>query len=167
MEGLKHVEKIREYCDYIEKHLLNVGKAWGMVQEACKDMNVISDDWLWGIIDTMIKQHDVSKMSPEEFIQYQQNFFPVGEKDSSRFADAWKHHLEHNPHHWENWTNRKETFPNEMACHCVCMVCDWIAMGIQFGDTAEEYYQNNMDDIVLPQWAVEFVREIFDRLRTT
>lgn len=165
MEGLEHIHKIRMYCEYIEDHLLNVARSWKVLQEACKDMNVIYDDYLYWNIDAMVRSHDVSKMSHEEFIPYQRNFFPVGDKDPSAFGLAWQHHLEHNPHHWEKWTTTEEKFPNEQACHCVCMVIEWMAMGMRFGDTAEKYYEENRHKIELPEWAEKFVGEIFERLR--
>ncbi len=165
MEGVKHINKIREYCDYVEEHLLNVERSWFILQSTCKDMPIIYDDYCYWYIDAMVKNHDVSKMSTEEFIPYQRNFYPVDEKDNAIFGIAWQHHLIHNPHHWENWTNIKEKFPNEQACHCVCMVIDWMAMGMKFGDTAEEYYNANKHKINIPGWSVEFINEIFKKLR--
>lgn len=167
MEGIDHINKIRAYCDYVEDHLLNVEKSWQTMQAACKDMNFIYDDFLFWTIDAMVQSHDISKMSAEEFIPYQRNFYPVGEKDPSAFGLAWQHHLEFNPHHWENWTNIKEKHPNEQACHCVCMVIDWMAMGLKFGDTAEKYYEANRHKIELPEWAEKFIREIFEHLRVS
>lgn len=164
MQGLQHIRRIRDYCDYIEEHLCNVSKAWAILQRDCADMHPLYDDHLWSVIDQMILEHDISKMSYEEFIPYQQNFFPVGEKDGTRFEAAWEHHALHNPHHWENWTKAEESFPNESACHCVCMVCDWMAMGMKFGDTAESYYAKHSARINLPEWADKLVREIFVRL---
>jgi len=168
MEGLKHTAKIREYCDYIDEHLLNVGKAWKILQEKCGDIHPFYDDHLWAFMDSEIKNHDISKMAPEEFIQYQRQFFPVGEapeRDNPVFAAAWRNHKNENPHHWENWTKQNhEIFPNERACHCVMMVCDWMAMGMKFGDTVEEFYKRKKDEIELPDWAVKLIREIFARL---
>lgn len=166
MDGVQHINKIREYCDYIEDHLLNVEKAWEIIKVSCKDMNVIYDDYLYWKIDAMVQAHDVSKMSDEEFLPYCHNFFPIGlEKDPAGFAAAWEHHKTYNPHHWENWTKIRETYPNEQACHCVCMIIDWMAMGMKFGDTAEKYYEANRHKIELPEWAEKFVGEIFERLR--
>ena len=88
MIGIQHINKIREYCDYVEEHLLNVEKSWDILQVACKDMNIIYDDYLFWNIDAMVRAHDVSKMSSEEFIPYQRNFFPFGEKDESGFTKA-------------------------------------------------------------------------------
>lgn len=165
MEGLKHINKIREYCDYLEEHLLNVEKAWKILQETCKDMNFIWDDYLFWSIDAMVKSHDISKMSAEEFIPYQRNFFPVGEKDSKAFHSAWLHHIDHNTHHWEKWTTIRERMPNEQYAYCVCMVIDWMAMGMKFGDTAQAYYEANSHKINLPEWAVKTIYQIFDAIK--
>jgi Family of unknown function (DUF5662) len=165
MNGLKHIQQIREYCDYLEEHLLNVGIAWKILQHKCRDMDFIIDDWKFVTIDQWIHEHDVSKMSAEEFIPYQQQFFPVGDtpaRDNPVFAAAWEHHKQCNPHHWETWT-QETGLAQEL--HCVCMVVDWMAMGMKFGDTAEEYYRNNAEKIPLPDWAVRFCEEIFAHLR--
>ena len=44
------------------------------------------------------------------------------------------------------------------------MVLDWMAMGYKFGDTAQEYYEKNKEKIELPDWAIEFIYEIFRRV---
>lgn len=166
MKLYKSTAKIREYCDYIDEHAYNVMEAWKTFQNACKNMNVVYDDHLWATIDEMIKSHDISKVSSEEFIQYQQKFYPVGESDSTGFDSAMAHHFANNPHHPQNWTKIKSYAPNELACHCVCMVCDWMAMSKKFGDTAEKYYESHKDKIPpLPEWAVNFLDEIFEALR--
>ena len=174
MNGYKYTARIREYCDSIDEHLRNVAASWKRIQETCKDLNVISDDHLFWCIDSMIKEHDVSKMSHEEFIPYQRNFFPLTDPNVAGFGedpdgDAWEaalsHHHKNNKHHWENWTQIKPYAPNELACHCVCMVCDWMAMGLKFDDTAEAYYEANKEKIDLPEWADKFLEEIFERIR--
>jgi hypothetical protein len=164
MRALERIDKIREYCDYVERHLLNVKAAWRIVQDNCGQLHPLHDDHCRAFMDNEIIHHDLSKMSPEEFIPYQRQFFPVGErpkKDNAEFAAAWENHKRCNPHHWESWTKRTESFPNENACHCVMMVCDWMAMGMEFGDTAEEYYERSKDKINLPDWAIRLIREIF------
>lgn len=166
-EGLSRIAKIREQCDYLEEHFKNIAWAWKVLQEKCKDMQFIWDDYLWATIDGMVKEHDLSKFSKEEFIPYCNRFFPVhaGDKDDpvvkAEFNTAWKHHKEHNPHHWQNWASKKYYNPHEAECHCVCMVVDWMAMGKKVGDTAPEYYERNKDKINLPEWAVKFIMEIF------
>jgi hypothetical protein len=56
------------------------------------------------------------------------------------------------------------SMPIEWAVHCTHMVIDWMAMGYKFGDTAQQYYEANKDKIELPDYAVDFIYEIFKRL---
>lgn len=78
--------------------------------------------------------HDMSKFSPTELGQYvryfEQGISPrdVALKRGEVFS-AWRHHVGHNPHHWEYWIDRQETkvVPLEMPTpYFVEMVCDWI-----------------------------------------
>ena len=187
VNGLFHIIKIREYCDYVEEHLRHVEESWMTLREKCQKMRFVYDDYTYWSIDHMVKEHDMSKLSPEEFIQYQRNFFPVKEgdpkalfvptdeqnqieKDAAKagFKEAWEHHKSANGHHWQNWTKNEPYYnPYEAECHCVCMVIDWMAMGLKFGDTAESYYEGHKDEIKLPEWAVTFIHEIFEALKVS
>ena len=71
-----------------------------------------------------------------------------------------------NPHHWENWTANIEClgFPDSWEIDCAHMICDWMAMGYSFGDTAQQYYENNKNKIHLPEFAMPFIYQIFDRI---
>ena len=160
------IYKTKKYLDYLHKHIQNVSKAWTVLVERCSDMSFIRNDSLYFAIDKELEFHDLSKLSPEEFIPYRKQFFPVNEdeKKHSGFAKAWKHHKENNLHHWETWTQKEFNNTDEWQIHCVHMVVDWMAMGYQFGDTAQEYYEKN-NKINLPQYAVDFIYEIFRRLK--
>ena len=165
MKAILEIERTREYLDYLEEHIKNVQKAWGILQEKCKDMRFIWDDSYFHEIDKEIKYHDLSKLSECEFIQYRKAFFPAdGEiEDKESMASAWEHHKQNNPHHWETWTNGG----GDWEKNCVHMICDWMAMGFKFGDTAQEYYEKNKDDIIIPGYAVDFMYEIFLRIGTS
>ena len=170
MKGLIHVTKIREYCDYLEEHLENVAWAWKLLQEKCKDMKFVWDDFMYATIESMVEEHDLSKFSAEEFMPYCNKFFCVegepNDRTEDEFMAAWDHHKEKNKHHWENWADKEFYHPYEAECHCVCMVIDWMAMGKKFGDTAQEYYEKNKGRIKLPDWAIRFIYEIFERIKT-
>lgn len=168
MKAIKRIEKIREYCDYLEDHINNVAKAWEILKKKCVEMSFIKDDDTFCAISKMIDLHDNTKLSDREFIQYQRKFFSVGfvnSEDDRRFTDAWNHHVRHNPHHWENWTLIAIHDKELLKSHCVCMICDWMAMGMKFGDTAQEYYEKNSCKIQLPDWAITFIYEIFNCLK--
>ncbi len=167
---LSQINKTRDYLNYIENHIWNVQKAWNLLKQKCKDMRFIHDDWYFNSINNLIENHDLSKLSEFEFIQYRKRFFPTEKEkeigiDVKIFEKAWEHHKENNPHHWENWTKQKFKNPYEWEIHCVCMVCDWIGMSFEFGDSAQEYYEKNKNKIELPDYAIDFIYEIFKRIK--
>jgi len=164
MKGIAYIQSSRDYLDYIEEHLLNIEQSWKVLNKRCKDMRFIYDDFYHAIIEAMIDEHDLSKFSQHEFVQYRDKFFPVGAEDNEGFSQAWGHHKTHNPHHWENWTVGQFYNPNEWECHCVCMVVDWMAMGLKFGDTAQDYYEKNRGNINLPRHGVDLIYQIFHRI---
>jgi hypothetical protein len=168
MKILEEINKTREYLDYIEEHVLNVKKAWEELKLKCKDMRFIYDDFYYFSIDTEIEHHDLSKMSEQEFIQYRKAFYPTDdEKWNCKYniSSAWEHHKDNNPHHWENWTSMENrSHPNEWEVHCVCMICDWMAMSYKFGGTAKSYYEKNKDKINISGDFITFIYQIFDRI---
>lgn len=159
---LETIQKTREYLDYIERHYLNVQKAWEELNTKCQGygFNWIYDNVIWDEINGNIKDHDLSKLSQYEFVQYRQFFYPTSNetKDKELMNEAWLHHLEKNKHHWQNWT---QSNPNHIP-FLIENICDWMAMGYEFGDTAKEYYENNKTKINLPEWAEKEMYEIFD-----
>lgn len=159
MKGQDHIDKIREYLNYLEEHLENVEHAFTEISDACKDMSWVSDDFSWHTLRAEVELHDWSKFSVEEFIPYCENFFPVkGDvKDEEAFSAAWENHKKENHHHHETAKTVLDT---------VHMVIDWTAMGYKFGDTAQQYYEENKDRIQLSDEQVEFIYEIFDRINS-
>ena len=78
--------------------------------------------------------HDLSKFSPTEFFQYVK-YFEVGKSprdvalDMGEQFTAWRHHVGHNPHHWEYWVDNQKgvLVPLEMPTpYFIEMICDWI-----------------------------------------
>lgn len=45
MKALSIIEKTQEYLDYVKEHILNVEKAFKVVEEKCSDMRFIYDDF--------------------------------------------------------------------------------------------------------------------------
>lgn len=165
MKALDLIYATRKYLDYIENHILNVEKAWKEITEKCKDMRFVYDDFYWGSIDHQIKNHDVSKLSEQEFVQYRKAFYPTNEEPKYDCKEAWQHHYENNSHHWENWTKKEYNNPWEEEMDIVHMIVDWTAMGYNFGDTAQEYFEKNKDKIKIPEIHERFMYEIFNRLK--
>jgi len=168
METLCLIKKTREYLDYIEIHIRNVIRAWVELQDKCKDMRFIHDDYVFHSIDSEVTLHDKSKLSEAEFVQYRKAFYPLADEPKYDMTSAWEHHKKNNLHHWESWTKNISLWgnnPYKWEIHCVHMVIDWMAMGYKFGDTAQEFYEKNKGKIILPSYAVDFIYQIFKRLK--
>lgn len=161
MDGYKQIAKTREYLDYIEEHLFNVNKAFIELSEACNGkMGWVGDDGAWFGVKREVEQHDISKFSSEEFVQYRQKFFPVANENTkeivdANFTEAFEHHKENNLHHHETIRNFTDI---------IHMVIDWTAMGYKFGDNPREYYESNKSKIQLDEKYIEFMYELFDAL---
>jgi hypothetical protein len=165
---LETIKRTRDYLDYIEEHYNNVQKAWFILKDKCWDMDFIKDRDKFEALDRDIKNHDISKLSLEEFVPYRDKFFKGSDFEEDlieeRFKFAWENHKEMNDHHWQTWTknNYVDSYMQEVCC--VHMVCDWMAMSMKFGDTAKDYYENNKDKIDLPEWSEILMYKIFDRI---
>lgn len=75
----------RKYEAYLGRHIEAVREAGPKLGVPTEQLNV----------------HDASKWEGEEFYGYAMHFFGGGAPDD--FANAWLHHIHHNPHHWEHW----------------------------------------------------------------
>jgi len=162
MKAYEYINKTREYLDYLEDHIRNVEKAWKILQDKCKNFKFIYDDGSFFYLDAKIKEHDLSKFSEFEFIQYRKAFYPTSHESKYDMSEAWEHHKKNNDHHWENWKNSEDA--DQYLC-LVHNIVDWMAMGLHLGNTAQEYYENNKDKIKLPKWARNRMYEIFDCLK--
>jgi hypothetical protein len=179
MEILNKINQTRCYLDYIENHINNILKAWNIIQDKCKDMDFMKDAIFILKLNDEIVNHDISKLSEHEFVQYRKNFFPTDlEKElkelfddqhavkcEKEFNNAWEHHLKNNMHHWQSWTKTCQYNDNDWKIHCVHMICDWMAMSYQFNDTAESFYEKNKHNMNIPDYAESFIYEIFIRIK--
>lgn len=115
----------KKYNEYLSRHI-------NAVQQAA--------DWLYSnsIIDCELdlSEHDLSKYSKEEYGPYDRHFYPdeAGKGTDKEFKEAWKHHYENNPHHWEYWlTGDEQPIPMPKR-YVVEMVCDEMAFGFIKGN---------------------------------
>ena len=166
LKGHDYIDATRKYLDYLEEHLNNVAKAFDELSRACEGMHWVSSDYDWHSIKHDVYLHDLSKFSPDEFVQYRAKFYPVKlnipdcgfelEEFNKDFDLACAHHKKHNSHHWESIKYYRDF---------IHMIIDWTAMSYKFGDTPWGFYEKNKSQIKLPSWAERDVEEIFERLR--
>lgn len=132
----------KEYEKYILEHLKNVKKAYEFIK---KNLPEILKDCDIDKLDEMIKNHDASKYSEEEFMPYAEHFYgkTKGTKteDDIEFQKAWKHHYETNSHHPQYWKGA------EMDQESIIeMICDWWSFGWKKNNLYEliDFYESNI-----------------------
>ena len=132
-EGAPDYQK--EYKDYVDAHKERVEEFSTWLLSSCPevfegvDVEVFKD---------LIKEHDESKYSEEEFEPYAQKWFG-DRKKTFEYEEAWKHHWMTNEHHPEYWLG--EDMP---LIYILEMICDWGSFSIASGDIGElsEFYYN-------------------------
>lgn len=152
-----------EYFKYIMKHKINVFKC--CVSKAKRKIEVQEyDSALMLFIHAFT--HDMSKFRLSEFIPYAKWFYgkygvkydtanvekikdlisdlEIRDKYEKEFNEAWKKHYSRNKHHWNYWENK--TMPYR---YILQMICDWEAMGMNFGNSAAVFYIDNCEKIKL------------------
>jgi hypothetical protein len=127
----------KEYRDYVNAHKARVEKFADWLNDNCPELfyeNNIDPDIWWDLI----KAHDDSKFSEEEFEPYAQRWFGNKEK-TSEYEEAWKHHWMNNEHHPEFWLG--DDMP---LIYILEMICDWGSFSIDKGDLRElsDFYYN-------------------------
>lgn len=153
------IEAREKYNDYLEKHISEVWNSCidniTIFVESLSEMNIDSVD-IHSTIREVCKEilkHDASKYDTEEYEPYRANFFPIseGEKkvNAEKFKRASNRHCLINLHHWNAWVNHNGEAKEMYIVYIIEMVCDWIAMGRSFNNTAKEFYESKKDDIIL------------------
>ena len=152
-----HIDKITpemedSFKSYLSNHV-------NMVRSNVKrlyDRGLITGELSKLIRDT----HDKSKLEEPEYTPYVKRkwFEKAANKDLYDDMDddikaAIVHHVTHNSHHPEYWSNDYRGFETSDPCHvndmpedCVVeMICDWKAMSEERGNTPRDWYNKTKD----------------------
>lgn len=131
---------LKENENYIAAHQENVSLFADWLKENVPEL---FDEIDVDVFDDLIKEHDASKWSEEEFEPYAQRWFGDGIK-TPEYEEAWKHHWTHNEHHPEFWLGEDMPY-----IYILEMICDWGSFSIKSGDFRELskfYYEKAKDD---------------------
>lgn len=152
-----------EYKNYIIEHKANVKKFADWLVENLPELFTDATD-----VETfyeLIKEHDESKWSEEEFEPYAQRWH--GDKvKTSEYEEAWKHHWMNNEHHPEFWLGEDMPY-----IYILEMICDWGSFGIKKGNLRElsDFYYNKAKDDEeknLSDATKEIVEEILTKINS-
>ena len=129
----------KEYKEYVDAHKERVSQFADWLKENLPGLFENIDVELF---DEMIRDHDESKYSEEEFEPYAQKWFGGGKK-TLEYEEAWKHHWMNNEHHPEFWLGEDMPY-----IYILEMLCDWGSFSIDKGDFKElsDFYFNKAKD---------------------
>lgn len=168
MNALSVIDKTMEYLEYLKVHILHVEQAFVYVSDKCNKFDVFTNTSQYDKLSMEVLNHDMSKLSVDEFVQYRKYFFPTDTENRKDlellFNNSQIHHKSNNSHHWENQTLSFNKNDDEQKIHCFHMVIDWVAMSYKFGGTAEQYYNENKSKIDIPAYAMDYLDKILQRL---
>jgi hypothetical protein len=161
-----------EYAKYLDEHIENVKRGY---------------DWLGFNLPEILEpiefndgcrivyRHDLSKLSPEEYEQYDNYFYgkEKTEEVKTAFNHAWLHHIHNNPHHWQHWVlinddpNLGEIILDMPYDAIVEMICDWWAFSWKRGDLMEifKWYDERKAYIKLSDKTRKTVEDILEKIR--
>ena len=164
-------KKIAEYKKYIDNHIANVAKVYSIYgKELCEILGVDYER-----LGDMIKDHDQSKYTKEEFEGFRCYYYPTAEEEAdveskpirkAKYDSAWLYHLRRNAHHPEFWIYKDDEGHIRLhpmdPIHIAEMIIDWAAMGIVFGDTAYNYWHDNIHSKPLHSDSIALVDKCID-----
>ena len=153
-------ESIKEYIQYVDKHTELVRRAFNsygndLILKVFNNRDHVEDETeelLYHQVRALIELHDMSKYDTEELEAYAARFNPYEENTDDdetikkNFKEAWKHHYTNNPHHPEFWSTSicgkhvQAYMPN---MYFVEMLCDWIAMSMNFKSSTYDWWFND------------------------
>jgi hypothetical protein len=166
--GLEKISTIIDNLIYLEKHLLNIQRAFDIVVDVLSDEPTIYHDHTFFSLMEDVKFHDMSKFSKDEFIQYTDWFFGENgiksnnpdEKNKSSFLCALDNHYKKNPHHWQNWSLNEA----DKEINIIHMLIDWIAVQMEFGGNVRNFYLKNKKVMNLSIDDTVFLERLIDKL---
>lgn len=160
------------YNEYIIEHKENVERAFYWLVEKLPE---IFDENLKSECFSIIRQHDASKNSRDEYEAYDAYFY--GNNQSYQvvedFKYAWLHHIHNNPHHWQYWIlNNDDPKEGEVIldmpdCYIVEMICDWWAFSWKKGDLTSifDWYDAHKDYMKLSKYTRNKVEYYLNQIK--
>ena len=145
---LEHIERVQQFADWLKEK----------VPELFDEIDI-------DVFDNLIKEHDASKFSEEEFEPYAQKWFNNSGK-TPEYEEAWKHHWMNNEHHPEFWLGEDMPY-----IYILEMLCDWGSFSIKSGNMRElsDFYYNKAkgdEEKNLSDATKEIVEEILTKINS-
>lgn len=150
----------KEYKDYVVVHKERVEEYSTWLLANCPELFEGVDI---EVFKDLIKEHDESKFSEEEFEPYAKKWHLDGIK-TPEYEAAWEHHWSNNEHHPEYWDGEDMPY-----IYILEMICDWGSFSLKSGNMKELsdfYYNKAIDDPEknLSNATKEIIEDIISRI---
>jgi hypothetical protein len=118
--------------------------------------------------EDLLRKHDFSKFSHEEFTQYARQFCGPAD-DPDGFSCAWLQHIHYNPHHWQHWifpdgyTPKNSSVENGIVemprDYCLEMIADWLGSSMAYTNSWDitDWLYKNLGHVKLHSKSLRFV----------
>jgi hypothetical protein len=152
----------KEYKQYILDHKNRVEQFADWLLENCPEvLDEVDPDVFWDLI----KAHDESKFSEEEFEPYAKKWHLDGIK-TPEYEAAWVHHWKNNEHHPEYWLGEDMPY-----IYILEMICDWGSFSIASGNMRElsDFYFNKAKEDpekMLSDATKEIIEDILSKINS-
>ena len=163
------MNKDDQYKEYLSNHIQNVKNGY----EWLKLTILPNIDIDLSITDKLIKYHDSSKYSIEEFDGYRDYFYGNQTGEVKRNFDyAWLYHIHNNPHHWQYWLLQEDDGDLKALDipiqYIIEMICDWWAFSWNKNNLFEifKWYEQNKDKQNLSANTRDIVEKILHEMKT-
>lgn len=162
----------QEYNEYIVQHKDNVTKGFEWLKNNLPE--IFDETILNECENNIIRWHDESKMSSEEYDAYDAYFYGNNRSYDivNYFNYAWLHHIHNNPHHWQYWIlinddpNKGEILLDMPDCYIIEMICDWWSFSWKQDNLNEifKWYEERKNYIKLSDYTRKKVEDILSKM---
>lgn len=162
-----------EYDNYLYEHRENVKKG---VEWMLQNLEWIQlDQVLVSDLYALVKSHDASKNTQEEYEAYDAYFY--GSNKSYQvvqdFNRAWLMHIHHNPHHWQHWVLLEDDPDGGNVCiempmkYVIEMIADWWSFSWKTDNLYEifDWYEKHKPTIQFHSNTREVVEHILKKIK--
>lgn len=146
-----------QYDEYLEKHRLNVVKAFTWFKENLPELLIGNYDYEHQICFN----HDYSKNQRDEYEAYDAYFYGGNRSYAvvQNFKKAFLTHIHRNPHHWQYWVLIQDDPDEDVIImdmpvnYIMEMICDWWSFSWAKGNLNEifTWYDEHKDYIKLSE----------------
>lgn len=166
------IQRTNDYKEYLRSHIEAVIQTYNVSIKPYLSKQLSSSQF--GKLYNLIRNHDKSKYSKEEWTPYLDKYYYGSNKSIEQIYKNYKyallHHKYKTPHHWQyrlNITDKQIVTPLSMDFYYIIEVlCDWHSFSAKdLQSTAYSWYKDHNDKFILSLNTKVFVNKMINLLK--